>query len=302
MSTFLLVFGLFMLGMCAIVSSPVPTGKGKRIFLFIVGVALWVGALILVRSQEEALLVFFFSDWALSGGLANQVAATLVAFGFGWYTFVLTSVRTERQEPTSFELLWTNSQQSKEVKIVKVFRPWPSLLVWIPVVALLGVVWIVPVHFAGVELKPTATATPTRTPWSTNTPTQTPTATVTPLATQTSTPTAMPTNTPTNTPEPTATQVTISTNPNMPPLACGGEWLHAEPFKIGAIRQALEQCPNGAILLHYPDNKTDPQLFQGMTIMMTSAPFSLEFTIEEGGEVYVNGAPFSQWLESQGGN
>jgi hypothetical protein len=136
MPIFVLVYFLFLLGICAVITSPVPTGRGKRIILFLLGVSLWVGAYIIVRSQQETLVDFLFSDWALSGALANQVAATLVLFGFGWYTFIASSIKTE--------LPWGDRQQPQEVEIVKVFRPWPGILVWIPAIALMVGIWIIP--------------------------------------------------------------------------------------------------------------------------------------------------------------
>ncbi|HNQ31460.1 MAG TPA: hypothetical protein PKG71_01945 [Candidatus Woesebacteria bacterium] len=300
MSIFVLVFALFMVGMCFVVSSPVPSTWGKRAILFVVGAALWVCATILIRNQEDVLLDFLFSDYALSGRLANQVMASLVVFGFGWFFFVAKSLRATR-----VEIQWgdpryiLNGSDRQWVQGERKFRPWPSLLVWIPVVALLGVVWIVPVHFAGVELKPTATATPTRTPWSTNTPTQTPTATVTPLATQTSTPTAMPTNTPTNTPEPTATQVAISTNPNMPPLPCaGGRWLHTQPVKIDRGPALLGVCVDGFVVHDIGTGWDFGPVKSALFMGAGGVRVDLEFV---DGELLVNDVPFALWLATQGG-
>lgn len=299
MPTFFLTFALFMLGACAVVSSPVPSTLGKRAFLFIVGVALWAGAIIFVRSNEEVILNFLSSDWSLSGHLANQVGASFVLFGFGWYVFVASSVRTERKRTTRFEQAWYNAEDT--VDVMKVFRPWPGLLIWVPVVALLAVVWLVPAHLAGVDLEPTATLTMTIPATNTPTamPTNTPTTTNTPTATATTIPTNTPTTTPTAMPEPTNTP-TQTPDPSKPALACNGTWLHEEPVAVGNIRTLFELCADGyRFAAHEVDIGWDPIPTESMT-MMPGGGARLEFQMNNG-ELLVNGQPFAEWLASQGG-
>ncbi len=306
MPTFLLTFALFMLGACAVVSSPVPTGKGKRIVLFLLGVALWVGAYIIVRSQQETLVDFLFSDWALSGALANQVGAWLVVFGFGWYVFIVSSVRTECKRPTQFDNLW-GTDVSQET--VKVFRPWPSLLVWIPIVLILAGIWFVPYHFGGYGVEPDVI--PSTIPTATVMATSTMTATTTPAATNTSTPTATAraTHTLTATPEPTVTSTASPTaspeptqtpDPGKPVLACNGKWLHQEPVSVGHIKTLFELCADGfRFAAHEVELGWDPIPTESMTVMPGGGA-RLDFQMENG-ELLVNGTPFAEWLASQGG-
>lgn len=296
MSIFVLVFVLFMVGMCFVVSSPVPSTWGKRAFLFVVGAALWVGAYILVRTNQESLVDFLFSDYALSGRLANQVGASLVVFGFGWFIFIVSSVRTERRRASQFEQYWSTDTTQEQVKA---FRPWPGLLVWIPVVVLLAAVWIVQASLGGYDIEstatPTATVTATKKP--TATPTKVPTWTLQPENTSTpsATATTIPTNTPTIVPTVTPTQ-----DPSKPALACNGTWLHEEPIAVGNIRTLFELCADGfRFAAHEVDLGWDPIPTESMTVMPGGGA-RLEFQMHNG-ELLVNGTPFAQWLASQGG-
>lgn len=301
MPTFLLTFALFMLGACAVFSSPVPAGKGKRVFLFVVGIALWAVVYVLVRTNQESLVDFLSSDWALSGKLANQVGASLVVFEFGWFTFIASSIRTERRRTTQFDQLWYSAEQPKEE--IKVFRPWPSLLIWIPVVALLAGIWIVPVHLASVDIEqtanPTATTTATNMPTatSTNVPTWTPQPSSTPTvtATSTNTPTATPTVTPTAMSEPTQTS-----DPSKPALVCNGTWLHEEPVQLGGFRILFELCDGGQYFVTHEIGSDWGLIPLDSTSFMVSDGTRYEFELKNG-ELLVNGQPFADWLATQGG-
>ncbi len=303
MTTFVLVFALLLLGACAVVSSPVPTGWGKRISLFVFGVALWVGAFILVRSNEVVLMDLLLSDWALSGALANQVGASLVVLGFGWFVFIASSVRTERKHTSQFDRQWNDPEQQVETQ--KVFRPWPGILIWVPIGALLAVVWFVPAHLGGYSVVPNATATasatntttpvPTQTTTSTSTSTPTAMATATPEPTITSTDTPIPTNTSTATHEPTQTP-----DPSKPALACNGTWLHEEPVVVGSIRTLFEFCADGyRFAAHEIDLGWAPIPTESMMVMPGGGT-RLEFFVDNG-ELLVNGQPFADWLAARGG-
>ncbi len=301
MTIFVLIFALFLLGACAVVSSPVPAGKGKGIVLFLLGVAFWAGAYIIVRTNQEVLKDFLSSDYAFSGALANQTMASFVVYGLGWYIFVSTSAKSEvrRAMLSAYERLGSDEPEEREVRV---FRPWPGILVWIPTVLVLAAIWFVPVHFAGVDLEPTANPTITLTQTSTATPTKVPTWTPQLSNTPTATlePTVTPTASPTMTSEPTATKVATSINPNMPPLVCGGRWLHQEPFMLASSRVMVEMCGDNKLFAFRDMNIDWEPIPTGSATLMSSEGLRLVFEVVDG-EILVNGAPFAEWLESQGG-
>lgn len=299
MPTFPLVFWLSLLGICSIVTSPVPTGKGKRVFLFFLGVALWAVAYSVVRTNEEVLMDLLSSDYALSGALANQAMASLVIYGAGWYIFVSTSAKSEvrRAMLSAYERLGNDEPEEREVRV---FRPWPGILVWIPTVLVLVAIWFVPVHFAGVDLEPTANPTLTSTPTLTETVAATKTPTSTPTATQASTATPTSTSIATATPEPTAKVAPTQTpDPNKPALVCNGTWLHQEPVQLGGFKILFELCDGGRYFVTH-EIGSDWGLIQLEYTEFATPEGRFRFELKHG-EILVNGVPFSQWLASKGG-
>ncbi len=242
---------------------------------------------------------FLLSDYALMGPLGPQVVATLIVFGFGWFAFIASSVRTERKRTTQFERFWSDAEPAETHKV---FRPWPGLLIWVPVVILLAVVWIVPVRFGGVDLEPTArltstsTSTPTAKVAATKSPTSTTMATLDPTATlePTITPTAVPTATPEQAIPPTQTP-----DPNKPALACNGVWLHEEPLTVLSWTELwVELCSDGERIAIHDFSGLAP--IPTVLSSFSSKGEKVEFYVQ-GGQVTVNGQPFAEWLAARGG-
>lgn len=101
------------------------------------------------------------------------------------------------------------------------------------------------------------------------------------------------------TPEPTTAPA--SSNSDMPPLVCGGRWIHQEPFTLARSNVMIELCGNGKdFALRDLDNPSwDPVPLPWMQLMTEGGRQIILEVVD--GELLVNGQPFTEWLTKQGG-